>query len=537
VLAGAVAAAASPAAALAQSALAPSALAQSAVAPPVLAPPVLADQAPKLDDTVGAGFTRGVIARWGDDVIAGAAAFSPARLTPGQAEAEFPYDGVIAGLLAAPAAQDGVPRRVMVLANPAAPAGMVFPGGVDDPAVAGRLQGGTVLNLQYLSGRWLTVDGGYQCRRLTDGTLCRIAGPAAAAIGATVQGILAPQGGCATPWGTALFAEGDAAPWLRRLAGTGLGYGDPAQAPRFGWIVELDPLDPGAIPVKRTALGRFARAAVAATRAADGRAVIFMSQDAAAGYFFRFIAAGDAAGGELLDAGQLAVARTGAGGIGWVDLGTDLASLAGTLAAAAAAGGSVFDSPGGIAVGPDGTVYLACGGNAARPAADALNPRVGDDNGHVLALRPAGGDAAARVFAGAPVILAGQPGVAPGTGYAAGSTAWFTRPRTLNLDAAGQLWIGTDQGGKISATADGLFVMPTAGAARYRVAAAYLAPVGAAVGGAAFDAGTRTVFAMVRHPGATPGASFDNPATRWPTLAPGMPPQSTLIGLAGLPGG
>jgi secreted PhoX family phosphatase len=55
--------------------------------------------------------------------------------------------------------------------------------------------------------------------------------------------------------------------------------------------------------------------------------------------------------------------------------------------------------------------------------------------------------------------------------------------------------------------------------------------VGAAIGGAAFDPAGKTVFAMVRHPGATPASRFDNPATRWPSLQPNMPPQSTLIGL------
>ena len=75
------------------------------------------------------------------------------------------------------------------------------------------------------------MDGGYQSRRLTDGTLCQISGPAAASLGGTVQGLLAPQGGCVTPWGTALLAEGDPTEWLARLAGTDLGYGDPAVAP------------------------------------------------------------------------------------------------------------------------------------------------------------------------------------------------------------------------------------------------------------------------------------------------------------------
>jgi secreted PhoX family phosphatase len=489
-------------------------------------------QVPKLDDTVFSGYTRFALARWGDALLPEAPPFAPAALTPDAAATQFPYDATIAGFFSPPPAQDGVARLVAVLADPDAPGRMCFPGGIDNPAVAGRLQGATLLNLQFQNRRWVTVDGGYQSRRITDGTLCQISGPVAASIGATVQGLLAPQGGCATPWGSVLFAEGDAGPWLTRLSGTDYGYSDPAAAPRFGWITELNPLDPLSIPVKRTALGRFARAAVAAALTSDGRPVIFMSQDSPSGFLFRFITATNATDGTALDSGTLAVARINDDQITWINLGTDIPSLAGALAAAAAAGGSPFDSPGGIAIG-SGVVYLACGGNPARDPVDtnALNPRAGDDNGHILALHPAGGDFTAATFNGEVAIAAGNPATAQFTQYTTGSNAWLKKPRTLNLDSTGQLWIGTDQGGKISDTADGLFVMQTAGPSKYLVDAAYLAPIGAAIGGAAFDPGTKTIFSMVRHPGAAPGATFDNPATRWPTLRPDMPPQTTLIAL------
>ncbi len=497
--------------------------------------PAPSAQAPKLDDTVGPGYTRIVIARWGDGVLPDAPPFSPNPLTAEEAETQFPYDAVIAGLIKPPPAQDGIPRLVMVLANPDAPARMVFPGGVDIPAVAGKLQGGTILNLQYLSGRWVTVDGGYQSRRLTDGTLCQIAGPAASALGGTVQGLLAPQAACATPWATALFAEGDPTAWLTRLAGTDLGYGDPANAPKFGWVTELNPLDPGAFPVKHTALGRFARAGIAATATPDGRPVIFMSQDDPAGYLFRFIANTNATDGTALDTGILAVAQIQDSGITWVDVGGDIPSLVGTIGAANAAGASPFDAPGGIAIATDGsgTIYLACRGNPARgvESTDALNPRAGDGNGHVIAFHPPSGDPTAMNFPGEIAIAAGNPATTQFTQYTAGSSTWFTQPRTLTLDSLGQLWIGTDQSGAVSATADGLFVMQTGGPSKFMVTTAYLAPIGAAIGGAAFDAATSTVFGMVRHPGATPTASFDAPATRWPSLRPDLPPQSTIIGL------
>ncbi len=514
-------------------ALAGTARAQSVVTTaPLVSTPLPSPQAPKLDDTVAGDFQRMVIARWGDGVLPNAPLFAPYPLTEHEASTQFPYDAVITALINPPPAQDGIPRLVMVLANPTAPARMVFQGRIDQPSVAGQLQGATVLNLQYLSGRWMTVDGGYQSRRITDGTLCQISGPVAAAIGGTVQGVLAPQAGCATPWGTALLAEGDFAPWLTRLAPTDDGYADPADGPRFGWVAEFDPLDPGSFPVKHTGLGRFARAGLALTSTPDGRAVLFMSQDAPAGYLFRFISAAPATDGYAFDAGTLAVARINGSGITWVDLGTDIPTLAATVSAAANEGGSPFDGPGGIAIAPGNSgLYLACRGNPARDSTDALNPRAGDDNGHIVFLTPPNGDVTAQSFAGNLALIAGNPTTAPLATYTAGSTAWLKNPRTLNLDPLGQLWIGTDQRGHVSDTADGLFTMQTSGPSRFLLSAAYLAPIGAAIGGAAFDVNTRTIFSVARHPGATPRASFDRPATRWPTLRPNMPPQTTVIGL------
>jgi secreted PhoX family phosphatase len=389
---------------------------------------------------------------------------------------------------------------------------MLFAGGVDNPAVAGQMQGATVMNLQYQAGRWVIVAGGYQTRRIDDDTLCQITGPAADAVGTTVQGVLAPSAGCVTPWSTALLAEGDAGPWLTRLAGLGLGYDDPADAARFGWVVELNPLDPGAFPVKRTALGRFTRHGIAATVSADGRPVVFMS--AAAGYLFRFLAATNATDGTALDSGALAVAVVLNGALGWAALGQDVASLAGAAGAAAQAGGTAFDGPAGIAIAADGTLYLACQG------ADPGN------NGGIWQLTPDKGDAAAGHFTVQNILIAGKEG-----NYAPGSPAWFRKPRSLNIDEAGQLWIGTDQGGAGSDTADGYFMIQTGAPGPYEVSMAYLTPVGAAAGGAAFDTTSKTSFAMVRHPGAAPGASFSAPATRWPRFQPGLPPQSTLVGL------
>jgi hypothetical protein len=41
-----------------------------------------------------------------------------------------------------------------------------------------------------------------------------------------------------------------------------------------------------------------------------------------------------------------------------------------------------------------------------------------------------------------------------------------------------------------------------------------------------------TLLAAIAHPGATPGASFAQPASRWPNMRADEPPRSTVVTLA-----
>ncbi|MGC9269932.1 PhoX family protein [Acidiphilium sp.] len=490
-------------------------------------------EAPQLNDVVAEGYRRDVIIRWGDPVLANAPPFTPDDLTEIEAARQFGWDGIIAGIVTPPQAQDGVARLVMVVGHPDVSARMVFADGRDRPRIAGKLQGASVLNLSYRGGRWVVVDGGYQSRRISDGTLCTITGPAAAVIGQSVQGILAPGLGCVTPWNTVLLPEGRTAPWIMRLAGRAAGFSSPTVGAGFGWVAEIDALNPTSFPAKRTALGRMPRAGVACGLAADGSAVVFMTEDAPMGRLFRFKGAapvGDGSG--ALDAGTLAVAMIEGSAIVWRDLPGGIPSLTATLSAAR--DGARFDAPAGLAIGPDGTVFLACSGNPGRGVdqVDALNPRSGNGAGHVLALTPAGGDLAAARFAGRAVLLGGNPNTDPSARYTPGSLAWLRSPYSLNFDAAHRLYIGTDQGGAVSDTADGLFTMEVSGFGRYALDMLYLAPIGGAIGAAGFGPRGRDVFTVARHPGATPNADFAHPATRWPTVQPDMPPQTTLVSLA-----
>jgi len=513
-----------PTAAGAQSALGTSSVPTSTPAAPPPNP-----QKPYGGDTVSPLYRRAVITRWGDAVLPEAPPFEPFRLTPEQAAQQFPYDAILAGLITPPPAQDGIPRLVAIFASPYPNPAMLYPSGQDNAQISGKLQGATILNLQYQNGAWLFAAGGYQNRRLTDGTLCQISGPLQNALGGAVQGLLGPNAACVTPWATALLAEGDPNILLSRLAATPYGFSNPANGAKFGWIAELNPLDPGAFPIKRTSLGRFPRAGLLATTTAEGRPVIFMSHDAPAGCLFRFIAATSATDGTALDTGTLSAAQITDQKITWLDLPQNTGTYAGTLAAAQTAGASPFDSPAGLALAPDGTLYLACRGNPARTVPNALNPRANNDDGHIIGFTMDNNGLTSKTFTGHIVLAAGNPATTQGTQYTPGSTAWLRKPTTLNIDPEGQLWVGTNQNGAITATADGLFTLQTAGPSKYLLNTAYLAPTGAAIGAAAFDAATKSIFSVVRHPGATPSATFAAPATRWPTMQPTMPPQTTFI--------
>jgi uncharacterized protein len=117
----------------------------------------------------------------------------------------------------------------------------------------------------------------------------------------------------------------------------------------YGWVVEIDPYDPLALPKKRTAMGRFAHEAAVANAPVVGQPLaLYMGDDSRGDYIYKFVsaevwAAADAypsnrmaVGDKYLDSGTLFVARFNADGTGsWLPL-----TLAAVQAAQAAAGGA-----------------------------------------------------------------------------------------------------------------------------------------------------------------------------------------------------
>jgi secreted PhoX family phosphatase len=174
---------------------------------------------------------------------------------------------------------------------------------------------------QGLDGHWQLVRPSRWARRISMATPMRLAGPAAGHAllrtaadpsGRQVIGTLGNCGAGLTPWGTFLTGEEN---WMDCFAASaepdadqrrwGLRRGEaarwqqfderfdaslhPHEPHRFGWIVEIDPYDPASVPIKRTALGRAAHegATVALTR--DGRAVVYMGEDARFEYLYKFV--------------------------------------------------------------------------------------------------------------------------------------------------------------------------------------------------------------------------------------------------------
>lgn len=172
---------------------------------------------------------------------------------------------------------------------------------------------------------------------------------------------------------------------------------------RFGWVVEIDPMDATQKPVKRTALGRFKHEGVALTVGRGKRVVAYMGDDQRFDYIYKFVSADNwkkmrRQGKSPLDEGKLYVARFNDDGTGdWLELTIDNPDLAARFAdqaevltysriAADILGATPMDRPEWTTVAPDQTVYCTLTNNSRRGAdqVDAANPQGPNYDGHIL---------------------------------------------------------------------------------------------------------------------------------------------------------
>jgi len=557
---------------------------------------------------VADGYDMQVVIRWGDPVIAGAPPFDPASLTAAAQEKQFGYNNDYLGLYAVPAGSRSGDRFLMVANHEYINSNLMFAGlgagrdanlktskeqvGVEMAAV-----GGAVIEIARQDGAWKVVDGSKFARRISANTAIDISGPAAGhellktsadPAGRKVLGTVNNCAGGSTPWGTWLTCEenfdvyfgGDASklplPEMQKRYGVGraTAYGwsrhvdrfdlgkEPNEPNRFGWVVEIDPYEPGTPPVKRTALGRFKHEGCTYTLAKDGRVVFYSGDDERFEYVYKFVTnrpwnANDrTANKDLLDEGTLSVARFNADGkVEWLPLVQGQGPLTAdngfagqadvlvkTRLAADLLKPTPMDRPEDIETNPvNGRVYVVLTNNGSRKPdqVDRANPRATNEHGHILEITPKDGDHGNADGTWSIFLLAGKPGQDAGARYhrATSDNGWLSCPDNIAFDSKGRIWIVTDGAPGAAGVADGVYGADTTGFGRALTRCFYQAPTGAEVCGPIFTPDDTTFFLAVQHPGEDTGSTFEKPSTRWPDFKDGMPPRPAVVAITKKGGG
>ncbi len=564
---------------------------------------------------VASGHRAEILARWGDGVLPGAPAFDPRHQTAAAQAMQFGYNADYVGYIGLPGGSEDSGHGLLCVNHESTRRMVMFPRAWREDPIRRReiaeiemaAVGGSILEVaRDGAGRWQLLPPGRFNRRITaSGTAIQITGPAAGharlrtsadPTGRRVMGTLADCAGGITPWGTWLMAEEhfnsyfvgrpENGPEARNHAYHGIPKDfyfwdeveprwnveiEPNEPNRFGWIVEVDPLDPGAAPVKRTALGRFKHEGAGNIVNGDGRLVVYLGDDRRFGFLYRFVSARKVepenrrANMGLLDHGTLSVARFRDDGrlewlplvfgTGGLDPDSGFADQAGVIIEAGRAaetlGATPLDRPEGVEPDPvGGAVYVVLTNNTKRTEAerDAVNSRAPNPWGQIVELVPPGGDHAAPVFEWDMLVQCGDPND-PATqarwNPATGPSGWFSAPDNAALDGFGRLWIATDQGKAwkaLSASADGLWALETVGEGRGTGRMFFRAPEGAEVTGPRFTPDARTLFLSVQHPGerfyeSGARASYEDPSSRWPDFDPDMPPRPSVVAISREDGG
>lgn len=540
-------------------------------------------------------FTWRPIVSWGDPLLPDAPDFDFEKQTAAAQAGQFGYNNDYTALI--PLHGDG--HALLVCNNEYTDDYLMFRGFTDYSAqtkeqlrISQLAHGMSVVEVRR-DGRgkpWHYVPGAPLNRRITAQTPIRFTGAAAGSAllrtsadptGTVVRGTFANCSGGTTPWGTVLSGEENfhgyflspTAPADQQAAydrygiteSEGHGWEaidkrfdtakEPNEVNRFGWVVELDPMDPTSMPRKHTALGRMRHEGATVTVARDGRVVVYLGDDEAFDYVYKFVssknmATGRSAGARrhnltLLEEGDLYVARFDGDGTSdgvydgsgeWIPLVKDGKSmvpgftvakvLTWTRLAADKVGPTKMDRPEDVETNPvNGRVYMVCTNNTERVPSqvDESNPRADNKHGHIIEITPRAGDHTSTRFTWDIVLLAGSPGN-PRTyfaGFDKSQVSPISCPDNIAFDNEGNMWIATD--GNALGACDGLYVMPLSGPERGHLRQFLSVPSGAETCGPVITWDERTVLVAVQHPGELDEASPAQPASLFPYLGDKQP--------------
>ncbi|SOE08876.1 hypothetical protein SAMN05877838_0607 [Hoeflea halophila] len=577
-----------------------------------------------VDEThhVAEGYDADVLLRWGDKIFADSPEFDPTNQTPESQLRQFGYNNDYVGFIPLDGADD---HGLLVVNHEYTNAELMFPNWativtetVEKDGVSKTVEkvkngaltrdivdiemaahGGTVIEIRKQDGKWAPVLDSSMNRRLHVGTEMMLTGPAAGhdrlktnadPTGTKVLGTLNNCAGGVTPWGTWLMAEENfhgyfigELPEGHREAESYKRYGAPAgwynwgqhhdrfdvakepnEPNRFGWVVEVDPMDPNSVPKKRTALGRMKHEGAESVLNKDGRVVFYSGDDERFDYVYKFVTAATynpddrSANMDLLDDGTLYVARFNEDGtVDWMPLvhgegplteTNGFASQADVVIEARRAGdllgATKMDRPEDVQPNPKtGKVYCMLTNNTRRKEGDEnpANPRAGNAFGHIVEITETDGDFASTRSTWEILLKCGDPSVAEvGASFSSATSinGWFGMPDNCAIDTEGRLWVSTDgNSGKKTGRTDGLWAVDTEGDARATSKLFFRVPVGAEMCGPLFDPTGETVFLAVQHPGDEGLATYEQPATRWPDFRDDMPVRPAVVAVTKQGGG
>jgi uncharacterized protein len=447
------------------------------------------------------------------------------------------------------------------------------------------------------SGAWSHVIGSCYNRRITGTTPMAFSGPVQADHPSLASSItpqaLGTLNNCAhgfTPWGTYLACEenwngyfGTAdSTWVRNdlearygVSAAGFGYNWHLAEPRFdlavnrnelnrfGWVVEIDPLDASSVPVKRSALGRIKHEGALVTES-KGRAVVYSGDDENGEYFYKFVSSAPwkqlkKRGKSPLDHGTLYVAKfDSAGGGAWLPLAHGTSPLTvengwldqadvllRTRQAADAVGATRLHRPEWASVHPKtGEVFVTLTNGSGNPSAVNGN-RDPNPYGHIVRIRETQNDDTS--FGWDVFLLAGDP--AYDAAVPAEQPA-FGSPDGLWIDPDGRVWIQTDisnssqnlasRGYDNIANNQMLVADPASGEVRRFLTG----PRGCEITGVITTPDQRTMFVNVQHPGESTtfwNDQFGAPTPANPTTVSSWPygrrPRPATVVIRKLDGG
>ena len=420
--------------------------------------------------------------------------------------------------------------------------GKSVPTSLEEVRVSQHLHGVGVMYIEKDAKGW-SLKKDKRNRRVHVNTPVEFSGPAAKSALLVNEAGNAPQGtvnNCAngyTPWGTYLTCEenfngyfGATSPTWKASSeetrygvnATGFGYdwhkydqrfdrsqpGYANEINRFGWVVEIDPENPKAKPVKRTALGRVKHEGAELVVGKNNRVVVYMGDDERFDYIYKFVSAGDwkkmvAAGKSPLDEGTLYAARFNDDGTGeWLELSPSNPALSAwsidkilvhTRLAADLAGATKMDRPEWISTGADGWQYGTLTNNSNRgrsgqPGVNAANPIVQNSDGHIIRWKDSDGNLG-RTFQWNLFLVSRDTFDEGGQ--------MFGSPDGIWADPDGRIFIQTD-GTQPGRNNDQMLV---ADAKTKEIKRIFTGVAGCEVTGVAVTPDRKTMFVNLQHPG------------------------------------